>query len=87
VETASKQQIFDMISRIMVDRFDFDESEIVANARIVEDLDLDSIDTLDLAIQLEEETGVNLEEDVLKSIRSLEDIVDILHRGIGTGSV
>jgi acyl carrier protein len=82
----SKDEIFQLISRIMVDRFDFDAEQIVGDAFIVEDLDLDSLDTMDLALELEEETGVDLDLDELKTVRQVSDIVNVIHRGLGPGS-
>jgi acyl carrier protein len=82
----SKDEIFELISRILVEHFDFDTDQIVSEALIVEDLDLDSLDTMDLAIQLEEETGVDLDVDQIKSVQRLGDIVDIIQQGIGPES-
>jgi acyl carrier protein len=83
---ASKDDIFAMLVRIMVGRFDFAAEEIVPEAHIVEDLDLDSIDTLDLAVQVEEETGLELDEEELKGVERLADVVDVIHTRLGSAS-
>ena len=44
----------------------------------LDDLDLDSIDAIDLAVELEQETGLRLEEQELRQIRRVKDIVDLV---------
>jgi acyl carrier protein len=42
-------------------------------------LDLDSFDAIDLAISMESKTGIKLQEEELKSIRTVSDIVEIVY--------
>ena len=44
-----------------------------------DDLDLDSIDAIDLAVKLEERVGLDLEEEQLRSLRLVQDVVDLVH--------
>jgi acyl carrier protein len=74
----SKGEIFAVIRRIMVERFSFPSELIVPEARIKEDLDLDSLDSVDLISQLEEETGYDLDDDQLEGMQCLQDLVDVL---------
>ena len=85
-EVASKGDIFAILARIMIDRFDFPVEIVVPEAHVVDDLDLDSIDTLDLAVQLEEEMGFDLDEEMLKGVERLEDVVDVIHARLGSAS-
>jgi acyl carrier protein len=60
---------------------------IQPTAHLVDDLDLDSIDLVDLAVSLEESIGGALAEDELKSVRTVQDAVDAIHAGLVARSV
>ena len=78
-QVLSRDEIFQAINAILTVEFGLNESQIVPTAHIVDDLDLDSIDAIDLSARLEEKTGLELEEEAFKSIRTVQDIVDCLH--------
>jgi acyl carrier protein len=71
-------EIFDQIRKILQKEFALDEQLIVPDARLQEDLDLDSLDAVVLAVQLEQATGLIIEEDRLKEIRTVKEIADLV---------
>jgi len=62
----------------MKTEFHFRDEDLRLTTRLVDDLDLDSIDAVDLAVRVEEKTGLSLSEADLKSIRTIQDIVDLI---------
>jgi acyl carrier protein len=50
---------------------------------LVDELDLDSIDAIDLSVRLEEKTEVTFKEDDLKAIRTIADVVDFIDGRLG----
>ena len=54
---------------------------IQLTTHLIDDLDLDSIDFVDLAVSLEEATGLQLQKEELESIRTVQDAVDVIHAG------
>lgn len=62
--------------------FGLEPSTIELSAHLIDDLDLDSIDLVDLAVSLEEERGIKLDEDDLKSVRTVADAVDALRAAL-----
>lgn len=74
----TRDEAFARIRALMVDLFDLDEAKVVPTARLVDDLDLDSIDAIDMVSKLHELTGRRLEEAALKSIRTVNDVVDLV---------
>ena len=72
----SKDEIFDQIKGTMVDLFETDPAEITPQSDLYEDLDLDSIDAIDLVVKLQELTGKTIKPDDFKSARSVQDVVD-----------
>lgn len=71
-----KQQIFSTIQQVMVDLFELDPSEITPQASLYEDLDLDSIDAVDLAVKITEITGKRVNPEDFKKVRTVQDLVD-----------
>ncbi len=79
-EAMTKEQIFQQVSEILVQSFELDPDEILLSAHLIDDLDLDSIDAIDLAVGLQDETGLDVAEEELREIRRVEDIVELVHR-------
>lgn len=65
------------IRELMVDLFELDPARIVPEARLVDDLELDSIDAIDMIAKLHELTGERADESALKAIRTVGDVVDL----------
>ena len=66
------------IRALMVELFDLPEAKVVPEARLVDDLDLDSIDAIDMVAKLHELTGQRVDEVALKAIRTVSDVVDLI---------
>ncbi len=79
----NKEEILERVVEILSESFELDPAEVVPTAHLFEDLDLDSIDAIDLVVGLQEETGLKLTEDELRAIRIVQDVVDLLHRRLG----
>ena len=79
----TKEEIFGRVRTILVDAFELNPEDIAPNAHIIDDLDLDSIDAIDLAVDLEKETGLSLKEDELREVRLVQDVVDLIYNRLG----
>lgn len=75
----TKNELFDRIVTILHDSFEIAPERIVPEARLYDDLDIDSIDAVDLIVQLKPLLGRNLQPDAFKSVRTIQDIVDVLY--------
>ncbi len=67
--------ILERIRTIFKENFDIDPERVTPEAHLFEDLDLDSIDAVDLAIKLQELTGRRIRPDEFKSVRTVSDVV------------
>ena len=76
----NRAEILAEISRTLVEMFELDPKIVTPEARLVEDLDLDSIDAVDMAAKLQELTGKRLAEEDLRGMRTLEDVVAVAER-------
>ena len=79
----SKEEALARVTALLVESFDLDPARVHPIAHVVDDLDLDSIDAIDLVVGLEEETGLEVSEEEIRNIRVVQDIVDLLHRRLG----
>jgi acyl carrier protein len=86
MDTKSKEEVFELVRRILISQFDLSAGQLVPDARLVDDLDLDSLDTLDLATQLEDETGADFFDEDLREMERLEDIVRLVQKGLGASA-
>jgi acyl carrier protein len=75
----TKNELFDRISTILQDTFEIDQGRITPEAHLGTDLDIDSIDAVDLIVQLKPLLGGRLQPDAFKSVRTVQDVVDVLH--------
>ena len=57
----SRDEIFDFLKKLLVDHFEMQEDSITLDARLYEDLDLDSIDAVDMIVELKRVTGKNMD--------------------------
>jgi acyl carrier protein len=73
-----KDAILKELRSVFAAEFGLEESALQPGTRVVEDLDLDSIDFVDMAVALEVRLGQKLKEDDLRNIRTLQDIVDVI---------
>lgn len=80
MEPTTREHVFARIRETLANEFELDEAKLVESARFFEDLDLDSIDAVDLIVRLKNETGLVVSADDFKSIRTLGDLADVLTR-------
>ena len=71
-----KVEIYTVLKATMVDLFELEESEVQPDANLFEDLDLDSIDAVDLAVKITEITGKRVNPEDFKKVRTVQDLVD-----------
>ena len=71
----SREAVFNKVSELLCDLFEVDSADISPQARLYEDLDIDSIDAVDLVVELKSYTGKKIAPDDFKSVRTVEDVV------------
>jgi acyl carrier protein len=75
----STSEISSWVTDVLKHQFHFRDEDLHPDAHLFDDLDLDSIDAIDLSVRLEEKTGINFKEDDLKAMQTIQDVVDFLH--------
>lgn len=75
----TKDDILQRIVAIMEETFEIDPAKVTPAARLYDDLEIDSIDAVDLIVQLKPLAGRRLEPEAFKTVRTVGDVVDALH--------
>ncbi len=85
MEAMTKEQIFTEIKAILIKLFELEEDKISPEATLFEDLELDSIDAVDVIVMLQKKTGKKIAPETFKSVKTVQDVVDaiynLLHEG------
>lgn len=75
----TKEEILSEITTILAGQFETEESKITPEAHLFTDLDLDSIDAVDLVVTLQKKTGEKISPDQFKKVRTIQDVVDAVY--------
>lgn len=73
-----KQEVFDKVAAVISELFDIDRSRLTLDARF-EDLELTSIDAIDLVVELQRITGRKVTEAGFRNVRTIGDVVELVH--------
>ena len=73
-----KEELFEEVKKILTEKFEVEESKITLDSNIVTDLDLDSIDIIDLIVTLNNMLKLNVSASDFKDKRTLSEILDVI---------
>jgi len=76
----TKEEILKRIQDILSEQFQIDRSVITPEAKLYDDLELDSIDAVDLLVKMKEFIPVKIDPELFKKVRTVQDVVDLLHQ-------
>ena len=76
----NQTQILSRLRELLADTFEIDPARVTPEADLYRDLDLDSIDAVDLAIKLQEMTGKRIKPDEFRSVRTVNDVMVAVDR-------
>ncbi len=71
-------RIIKIVNKVLEEEFEIDAALLKPGALLYEDIGLDSLDAVDLIVMVDKELGVRIEEDDARSIRTLEDVYNII---------
>ena len=74
----TREEILNKLTEILVDEFEIKKDLIVPDANLFEDLELDSIDAVDLAVKVQYFTEKKIPPENFKKIRTIDDVVDTI---------
>lgn len=78
----SEAELFSYLTGLLESEFDIDPKEVHAQSSLVEDLDLDSIDAVNLLIELKNATGKKVEIDSFQSVKTFGDLNHVIYQAL-----
>jgi acyl carrier protein len=78
----NREQIYQALSQNLQELFGVAPEIIKPEARLYEDLDIDSIDAVDLIVKMRQLTGKRIEPEMFKTVRTIDDVVTALESAL-----
>jgi acyl carrier protein len=75
---AAREEIFERVKEVLVEQLGVEESEITESASFQEDLDADSLDLVELIMELEDQFGVKISDEDAQGIQTVGQAVDYI---------
>ena len=66
------------VKKIVVDHLGIDESKVVPEAKFIDDLGADSLDTVELVMAFEEKFGIEIPDDAAETIQTVQDAIKFI---------
>jgi acyl carrier protein len=85
--TPTPDALLAFLRRVMEAEFELDADEVRPEARLLDDLGLDSVDAMVLALRVEEETGLELSDDELKELDTVASVVALVQQRLAGRAV
>ena len=76
-------EYFDKIKEIVIDKLGVEEAKVTVDSKFIDDLGADSLDTVELIMQFEEEFGIEIPDDDAENLLSVKEAVDYITEKLG----
>lgn len=78
VNSMNREELTAWVVNLLAEMFELDKAELSLESDLYADLDIDSIDAVDFAVKIKQQTGKRLPPEVFKTIRTIGDVVNAL---------
>ncbi|EKT4467994.1 acyl carrier protein [Pseudomonas juntendi] len=82
----NREAIFNLLRDALVELFELDPASIRPESHLYQDLEIDSIDAIDLIDHIKRQTGKKITAEDFKSVRTVEDVVEAVHRLVNSAA-
>ncbi|MDD0845369.1 MULTISPECIES: acyl carrier protein [unclassified Pseudomonas] len=76
----SREEIFATLQEALVELFELDAERVTLEANLYEDLEIDSIDAVDLIDHIKRQTGKKIAAEEFKAVRTVGDVVEAVYQ-------
>jgi acyl carrier protein len=74
----TKEEIAGIIKTFLIEEFEIEEAKIIPSAHLKDDLGLESLDFVDIAVIVQKEFGLTLKGEEMTAIRTLDDLYEYI---------
>lgn len=72
--------MYEKVCKMLAEQLDISIDTITPQSEVVKDLGADSLDVVELMMQLEDEYGITLPEGEVENVKTVQDIVDMMEK-------
>lgn len=78
----TEEEILDRVTTIIAEITDIPKAELLPAKSLREDLEVDSLTTIELAVTIQDEFNIEVEDEKLKELQTIQDIVDLVQSSL-----
>lgn len=82
----NQDEIYQEVTSLLTSLFEIEAEAIRPDARLYEDLELDSIDAVDMVVHLQKRTGRKIKPETFRAVRTVQDVVDAVEQLMREGA-
>ncbi|MEN8641527.1 acyl carrier protein [Pseudomonas sichuanensis] len=82
----TREDIFNTLRDALVELFELEPERISLQSHLYQDLEIDSIDAIDLLDHIKRKTGKKISAEDFKSVRTVSDVVEAVHRLVNSAA-
>lgn len=79
----TQQEIIEKVNTLLVDEFEMEAAMLIPEATLKNDLEIDSLDFVDIVVLVDREFGFKPKAEELKNVNTLQDFYDYIETHVG----
>ena len=81
----TQEEVYEKIKSVLVEEFEVEEGSISMDSNLFTDLELDSLDAIDLMVTLDKELNVEIKTETMQDLRTIEDVCSFVLNAANNG--